>query len=162
MKNGLKIGYEIAWIGILWFLILFVKKFLIFIYWCLEREEGREKRTSVCNSNSWHIHWLLLICTLTGDWTCNLGVLGQYSNQLSSLARTTVLLESVGPIGKDQKSTVFLDSCWWRKAVFLGRVWRYCYCKSKHKVDLCKMDYSIMCLEHYKWNFIVDLEVEVD
>ena len=29
------------------------------------------------------IHWLLLVCSLIGDWTHNLGVSGQCSNQLS-------------------------------------------------------------------------------
>ena len=48
----------------------------------LERE-----RNNFCHSNYLCIHWLLLVCALTGDWTCNLGISGQCCNQLSYLTR---------------------------------------------------------------------------
>ena len=37
----------------------------------------------ICSSTYLYIHWLILICALTGDQTHNLGVLGQHSNQLN-------------------------------------------------------------------------------
>ena len=37
------------------------------------------------------LHRLLLVCALTGDQTHNLGVLGQYSNQLNCPARASLL-----------------------------------------------------------------------
>ena len=46
-----------------------------------------ERETSTCCSNYLCIHWLILIYALTRDWTCNLGVLGWCSNQLSYPAR---------------------------------------------------------------------------
>ena len=76
------------------------KKFtyLFFIDWFLEREdkgrrEGKEgvkeieREASSCCCIYLCIHWLLLVCALTGDWTCNIGVSGWYSNYLSYLAR---------------------------------------------------------------------------
>ena len=54
-----------------------------------DREEGEEKEgeTLICCSTYSCIHWLLLVCSLTRDQTYNLGISGQYSNQLSYLAR---------------------------------------------------------------------------
>ena len=51
----------------------------IFFNWLLERERVTSNLTSpyLC------IHWLILVCALTGDQTHNLGILGQHSNQLS-------------------------------------------------------------------------------
>ena len=46
-----------------------------------------EKETSICQSTYLRIHWLILVCALTRDQTCNLGVSGQHSNQLSYQAR---------------------------------------------------------------------------
>lgn len=90
----------------------------------------------------------------------------QFKNWLwNSLNRhlLSLILESIGPVGEDQRSTVFLDNYWWKKAVFLDRVWRYWnLLQSKRKVDLWKLDNSIMCPKWYKWNFIPNLEVEVD
>ena len=64
----------------------FFKEFLLFDWF--EKEREREREASICCSTYLYIHWLILICFLTRDETCNLGVLGQYSNQLSYLART--------------------------------------------------------------------------
>ena len=45
-----------------------------------ERERAREKETSICCSTYLFmlslIHCLILICALTGNQTCNLGLLG--------------------------------------------------------------------------------------
>ena len=38
-----------------------------------ERERKRKRETMICFSTYWCIHWLSLLCALTGDWTCNLG-----------------------------------------------------------------------------------------
>ena len=71
--------------------------FLIFIYWFRERRgvgrEGgeKERETLMCYSIPLCIHWVILVCALTGDWTRNLGLLGQCSNQLSRLARAASL-----------------------------------------------------------------------
>ena len=51
----------------------------------------RERETSIRCSTYLHIHWLLLICALTGDQTCNRGVSGRRSNQLSYPARASTL-----------------------------------------------------------------------
>ncbi|KAF6109763.1 hypothetical protein HJG60_010966 [Phyllostomus discolor] len=43
----------------------------------------KERELSICCSPYLCIHWLILVCAFTRDRTCNLGVLGQCSNQLS-------------------------------------------------------------------------------
>ena len=45
----------------------------------------------IIHGKTWHfcIHWLVLVCALTGDQTHNLGISGRYSNQLSYPARAT-------------------------------------------------------------------------
>ena len=45
-----------------------------FFFHLLIFEKGEE--TSACRSTYLCIHWLILVCTLTGDQTCNLGVSG--------------------------------------------------------------------------------------
>ena len=56
----------------------------------LEREEGeRERKMSICYSTFLYIRGLFLVYAWTRDWTRNLGVLGQHSNQLSYPARET-------------------------------------------------------------------------
>ena len=50
----------------------------------------RKRETLTCCSIYLCIHWLLLVCGLTGDQTYNLGTPGQCSNQLSYLARTKI------------------------------------------------------------------------
>ena len=41
-------------------------------------------------------HWLILVCALTRDWTCNAGVFGQrHSDQLNYLARAESFLKKV-------------------------------------------------------------------
>ena len=42
-----------------------------------------ERETSICCSIYSCIHWLVFACALCGDWTHNLGVSGQHSNQLN-------------------------------------------------------------------------------
>ena len=56
----------------------------------MKKEKKRE--TSICCSTYLCIHWLLFVCALTEDRTCNLGVSGQRSNQLSYLARVITVL----------------------------------------------------------------------
>ena len=55
---------------------------LIYFSFFLERErkEG-ERETSTCHSTYPCTHWLLLVCALTRDPTCNLGILGWHSTQ---------------------------------------------------------------------------------
>ena len=84
-------------------------------YWLIwekegeEREKGGEERErerhflskKYCCSTYLCIHWLILVCALMGDQTCNLGVSGWCSNQLSYLARAEtyiILLTNVTPI----------------------------------------------------------------
>ena len=64
------------------FPFLILKKFYLLIW---ERETDRQ--TLICCSTCSCIHWLILICALTGDWTWNPGVLGRHSNKLSYLVR---------------------------------------------------------------------------
>ena len=59
----------------------------------------REKETLIYCSTYLCISWLILVCALTGDGTCNLGVGGQHSNELSYLARA-VILSSVQRVDK--------------------------------------------------------------
>ena len=49
---------------------LFSFKFYLLI---LERERGRrrKKKTSVYRFTNLCIHWLILVCALTGNWTCD-------------------------------------------------------------------------------------------
>ena len=46
---------------------------------------GKERKTLICCSTYWCIHWFILVCALTGDRTHNLGIAGLHSNQLSNL-----------------------------------------------------------------------------
>ena len=59
-----------------------------FNFYLLILEGGRrEWETTICCSTYLCIHWLLLVCALTGNRYCNLGVSKWHSNQLSSPAR---------------------------------------------------------------------------
>ena len=40
------------------------------------RERERDRETSICCSTGLCVHWLILVCALTGDRTPNLGVSG--------------------------------------------------------------------------------------
>ena len=51
------------------------------------REGEREREVSTCFSTHLCIHWLILACALTRDWTCNLGTSECCSNHLSCPAR---------------------------------------------------------------------------
>ena len=80
---------------LLWCYVLSCIIFLLFLFQklsslILEREEERE--TSTCCSTYVCIHWLLIVCALTGDQTHNLSVLGQRSNKLSYPARALLFL----------------------------------------------------------------------
>ena len=55
-----------------------------------ERDKERERERSICSAYL-YIHWLLLVCALTGDRTHNLGVWGGgHSNQLSYKANAII------------------------------------------------------------------------
>ena len=60
-----------------------------------ERERETEKHWFFC-STYLCIHWLLPVCSLTRDQTCNLGISRWGSNQLSYLARVPVVSSSTG------------------------------------------------------------------
>ena len=49
-----------------------------------------ERETSICFSTHLCIHWLILVCALTEDQTCKLGLLGLLSIQLRYLARANL------------------------------------------------------------------------
>ena len=72
----------LMWNSCLWN-ISFKNLLKFFIDWFWERE----KETSVCYSTYLCVHWLFGVCVLTRDWTCNFGISGQCSNQLSYPAR---------------------------------------------------------------------------
>ena len=58
-------------------------------FFLYSREEGgeRETETLICCCTYLCVHWLILVCALTGDQTHNFGILGACSNQLNYLAR---------------------------------------------------------------------------
>ena len=56
----------------------FLKKMYLLIF-----ERHTERKTLIYCSTYLCIHWLVFVCALTGDWTHNLGISGQCSNQLS-------------------------------------------------------------------------------
>ena len=63
---------------------------ILLIDWFEREREGRrerERETSICCSTNLCINWLIPVCALTRDWTCNPGVSEQCSNQLSYPAR---------------------------------------------------------------------------
>ena len=53
---------------------------------CRERRKGGGGRDIDLLFHLYMHSWLILVCALTGDRTCSLGVSGCYSNQLSYLA----------------------------------------------------------------------------
>ena len=59
---------------------------VFYLFVCFREGEGG---IPLCRSIYLRIHWLILACALTGDQTCNLGVLG-HSNQLNYPARATL------------------------------------------------------------------------
>ena len=68
-----------------------------------ERERAREHKRIDLLFHLFITHSLILVCALTGDQTCNLGISGQHSDQLSYSARdltplTWVIIESTKQI----------------------------------------------------------------
>ena len=55
-------------------LLFFLKIFLFFIFWEREKWGGGETEKSICCSTCFCIHWLILVCVLSGNWNCNLGI----------------------------------------------------------------------------------------
>ena len=81
--------------------LLYLSPFFKKLIWERERErdEGRKREKEREGENK---HWYFVpfiyafigwffVCALTGNWTHNLGVLGQCSNQMSNLARARLL-----------------------------------------------------------------------
>ena len=54
-----------------------------------ERERERERDIDLL-FHLFRIHSLILVCALTRDWTCNLGILGWCSNQQNYLTRAHI------------------------------------------------------------------------
>ena len=80
------IGISYSLCGSLWINSSFIVFFFLFFFFLREGEEGGGE-TSICCFTYLHIHWLLLVCVLSRDWTHNPGILGQCSNPLSHLPR---------------------------------------------------------------------------
>ena len=57
-----------------------------------EKEREKERETSTYCSTRPCPHWLILVCALTRNQTCNRGILGWHSNQLSYPTRTNLIL----------------------------------------------------------------------
>ena len=53
--------------------------FFQFSYWFWGAGGKIERKTLICYSTYLYVHWLLLVCSLTRDWTCNLNISGQCS-----------------------------------------------------------------------------------
>ena len=53
------------------------------------RQTHRQRETLICCFTYLLIFWLILVCALNGDQTCNLGILGWCSNQLRYLAKAS-------------------------------------------------------------------------
>ena len=62
-------------------------EYKVFIFVLILERENRG--TWICYSTYLCTHWLILICALTRDQTCNLGASGWCSNQLSYPARAS-------------------------------------------------------------------------
>ena len=65
--------------------ISFLNDFLFINF--LKRGRERERGKLICCSKYSCIHWLILVCALARDQTCNLGLWGWCSEQLSYPAR---------------------------------------------------------------------------
>ena len=72
--------------------LLFFNFYLLILEIERNRRRKRERVSLSCRSTYWCIHWLLLVCALTRDRTCNLGVLGRHSKQLGYLTSTNLLI----------------------------------------------------------------------
>ena len=76
-----------------WCVFKLNKQFLVFIfnylnfYWFIW-----EREWLICCSTYLCICWLILACALTGDQTCNLGVLRWHSNKLGYPARAFIII----------------------------------------------------------------------
>ena len=70
--------------------IIFIHILIDWLTWERERDRDRdaEREKPICFSLYLCIYCLILVCALTEDWTCNLGVWGWCSNQLSCPAKT--------------------------------------------------------------------------
>ena len=66
-----------------------------------EREREGERDTDLL------VHWLILMCVLTKDGTGNFGVPGQCSNQLSYLARDSVVCLKQNVTGSGLHSNIY-------------------------------------------------------
>ena len=102
-------------------------------------------------------HWLILVCALTRDWTCNLGASGQHSNQLSYLARAHIyFLKKIlymypcvcTHTGKNSRriyTRLLIEIYLWR-----GRImgdWKFL-----HYISLFPALYQFVIIMHYLYN----------
>ena len=71
---------------IFWLYCGFLKFYLKFFKLILERERRGGER-SINLLFHLRVHWLILLCALRGEWTCDLGVSGWGPNELSQPAR---------------------------------------------------------------------------
>ena len=87
---------------------LYLKIFLLIDLRERERKGGeRARETLNCYCTYLYIHWVILLCAQTGDWTHNLGISEWCSNQLSYLAR--VVLRLWAPTEGQQTSEYMLQ-----------------------------------------------------
>ena len=73
-----------------------------------ERGRKGEREIPICCSTYLRVHWLTLVCTLTGDQTPNLDISGWRSSQLSHLARAYAYCLSL----ENYKSTWHIVGAW--------------------------------------------------
>ena len=85
-KKKSKLQIDMFWILVISaFIMFFFKKNntpLIFKKNFERKRKAGEREISTCCSTYLCIHWLILVCPLTGDQTCNLGESGWRSTEL--------------------------------------------------------------------------------
>ena len=113
-------GSAVKWNDPVWksghyfYFILFILLIFCFLFSERERERKRErerterKRNTDFCSTYLCIHWLILVYTLTGDQTCNVGVLGR--NEPTELPSLAIILRSRQTAGFIKTKLTFCKS----------------------------------------------------